>query len=108
MSDHENMSSLCMTLCALCMCVGAWKWGACVSKSLYPQLSTTPPTRGPPVEAECVVDDRVFAGISEPHIPEKGRRTDGERHRRWRWFLRKNTGRIKATGNHFPRIWLVR
>ena len=23
-----------------------------------------------PVEAECVVDDRVFAGISEPHIPE--------------------------------------
>jgi len=22
------------------------------------------------VEAECVVDDRVFAGISEPHSPE--------------------------------------
>src|SRR6218665_3439142 len=63
---------------------------------------TTQPTRGPPVEAECVVDDRVFAGICEPHIPEYGRRrTDGERHRRWRWCLRKNTWR-KATGNHHP------
>jgi len=45
------------------------KWGGMRLKKPLPQLSTTPPARGPPVEAECVVDDRVFAGISEPHIP---------------------------------------
>ena len=61
---------------------GGWKWGAGVEmeagvemggmrlKKSLPQLSTTPPTRGPPVEAECVVNERVFTGICEPHIPE--------------------------------------
>src|SRR6218665_1865954 len=63
------------------------------------QLPTTPPTRGPPVEAERVADDRILAGISEPIIPELRKKKDGEGHRRWRWCLHKNTGR-KATGNH--------
>jgi len=40
--------------------------GHASQKAPSPQLPTTPPTRGPPEEAECVVDDRVFAGISEP------------------------------------------
>jgi len=34
------------------------------------QLPSTPLTRVPSVAAECMVDDRIFAGISEPHIPE--------------------------------------
>ena len=54
----------------VCVCArGNGNGGACVSKSLYPQLSTTPPTRGPSVEAECVLDDRVFSGrpICEPY-----------------------------------------
>jgi len=42
-------------------------WGgngrACVAKSLCPELPTTPPTRSHPVEAECVVDVWVFAGM---------------------------------------------
>jgi len=32
--------------------------------------TTNPHTHVPPVEAECMVDDRVFAGICEPHVPE--------------------------------------
>jgi len=39
-------------------------------------LPTTPPTRGPSVEAERVVDDRIFAGISEPLIPELRKKKD--------------------------------
>jgi len=38
--------------------------GACVLKSPCPEMPTTPPSRGHLVEAECVVDDRDFAGIS--------------------------------------------
>jgi len=34
-------------------------------------------TRGHPVEAECMVDDRVFAGIGKPHIPELRKKNDG-------------------------------
>ena len=88
-----------------------WKWGACVSKSLYPQLSTTPPTRGPHVEAECVVDDRVFAGISEPQSlnkEEEGRMVkdtdagDGV-------SVKTPGGRQRETTSLlFSRIWLVR
>jgi len=37
--------------------------GMRLKKPLSPQLPTTPPTRGPSVEAECVVDDRVFAAV---------------------------------------------
>ena len=46
--------------------------GHASQKASAPQqlLSVTPLTGGHPVEAECVVDDRVFTGISEPHIPE--------------------------------------
>jgi len=51
--------------------------GACVTKSLCPGLTTTPTTRSHPVEAKCVVDDRVFAGKSEPHIPEPKKEKDG-------------------------------
>ena len=51
--------------------------GACISKASALQLPTTPPTRGPPVEAERVVDNRIFAGISEPFIPELRKKKDG-------------------------------
>jgi len=54
-----------------------WEWGACVAKSLCPELPTTPLTRSHPVEAECVVDDRVFAGINEPRFPEPRKEKDG-------------------------------
>src|SRR6218665_3056758 len=33
------------------------------------KLHTTSPTHCPSVEAECMVDDQVFAGIGEPHNP---------------------------------------
>jgi len=39
------------------------------------QLPTTPPTRGPLVEAECVVDDQIFAGIANSATLNQGRRT---------------------------------
>src|SRR6218665_1441152 len=38
----------------------------------------------------------AYANPTSLNKEEEG--TDGERHRRWRWCLRKNTGR-KATGN---------
>src|SRR6218665_1051235 len=76
--------------------------GIRLKKPLPSQQPTTPPTRGPPVEAECAVDDRVFASISEPtSLNKEGQMVqstdagDGD----------KNTGR-KATGNHlhtFPK-----
>ena len=49
--------------------------GACVSKSLcFPTAHHThAPTRGPLVEAECGVDDRVFSGISETRKKKDGR-----------------------------------
>src|SRR6218665_3865099 len=63
----------------LCIMLYTWKWGACVGwkwggmrlkKPLPPTVHHAMYTRGFPVEAECVVDDRVFAVIREPHIPE--------------------------------------
>jgi len=51
--------------------------GACVSTSLCPELPTMPPTWGHPVEAECVVDDSVFAGIIKPHIHKLRKKKDG-------------------------------
>jgi len=79
---------------------------------LLPQLQTMPPTLGPSVEAECMVDDQVFACINEPHIPEL-RKKD-----RW-WKTPTNAGDgafIKTPGGRqrettsllFPRIWQVR
>ena len=50
--------------------------GHASQKASASQLPTTPPTRGPSVEAERMVDDRILASISEPIIPEL-RKKDG-------------------------------
>jgi len=58
-----------------------WEWGHAYKKICH-ELPTLPPARGHPLEAECIVDDRVFAGVSEfhIHIPELRKKKDG----RWR------------------------
>ena len=60
------------------------------------------------MEAECVVDERVFAGISNANIPELRKKTEGR-------IVKdadagdgvsrfhKNTGR-KATGSHLSTL----
>jgi len=70
-----------------------------LEKPLSPNRPPTPPTHGPSVEAECMVDDQVFTGINKPHIPQPRKKVDDERHRCWRWCLHENTVR-KGMGNH--------
>jgi len=54
--------------------------GACVTMRLKKPLRPTAlqaTYTWSPVEAECVVDDQVFTGISEPHIPEPRKKKEG-------------------------------
>ena len=68
-------------------------------KASTTQMPTTPPSRGNPVGTECVVDDRVLAGICEPPRDKESEGRAMEDIDAGRWCLHKNTER-KATGNH--------